>query len=136
MSETINNYEFDLAYGSYKTYVNELRGVYHRLIWNFPNHERVKFWEKRKEYWQNYDTINLGYKAFDSIQALDTEMLKILPEAILAEDLEVELLRNKKAMSETEYLLSTKPNAESLAKSIKQAEDGTDLIQFDPTKSE
>lgn len=186
MSETINNYEFDLAYGSYKAYVNELRGVYHRLIWNFPNHERVKFWEKRKEYWQNYDTINLGYKAFDSIQALDTEMLKILPEAILAEDLEVELLRNKKTnykvittktqyfdycntlealvfsdnkteiiedeinlltlliedydnkyrakMTETEYLLSTKANAESLAKSIKQVEDGTGLIQFDPTK--
>jgi PHD/YefM family antitoxin component YafN of YafNO toxin-antitoxin module len=61
-------------------------------------------------------------------------MLKILPEAILAEDLEVELLRNKKAMSETEYLLSTKANAENLAKSIKQAEDGADLIQFDPTK--
>lgn len=134
MSETINNYEFDLAYGSYKAYVNELRGVYHRLIWNFPNHERVKFWEKRKEYWQNYDTINLGYKAFDSIQALDTEILKILPESVLAEDLEVELLRNKKAMSETEYLLSTKANAENLAKSIKQAEDGTGLIQFDPTK--
>lgn len=136
MSETINNYEFDLAYGSYKAYVNELRGVYHRLIWNFPNHERVKFWEKRKEYWQNYDTINLGYKAFNSIQALDTEIIKILPEAILAEDLEVELLRNKKAMSETEYLLSTKANAENLAKSIKQAEDGADLTQFDPTKSE
>jgi hypothetical protein len=186
MNEPINNYEFDLVYGSYKAYVNELRGVYHRLIWNFPNHERVKFWEKRKEYWQNYDTINLGYKAFDSIQALDTEILKILPEATLSKDLEGELLRNQKTnykvittktqyfdycntletlvfsdnkteiiedeidlltlliedydtkyrakITETEHLLSSPKNAEMLMKSIKEVEDGADLIQFDPTK--
>jgi hypothetical protein len=96
MSEPINNHLFDLQYESYKEYVIGLKAVYHRLIWNHPNHERIPFWKKRQEYWRNYDTINLGYKAFDSIEALDLEILKILPEAILADDLEVELNRNKK----------------------------------------
>lgn len=96
MSETVNNYEFDLAYEDYKAYVNDLLTVYHRLIWNFPNHERVKFWEKRQEYWKNYNTINLGYKAFDSIEALEAEITKIHPEAILANDLETALIKLRK----------------------------------------
>lgn len=137
MSETINNHLFDLAYEDYKAYVNGLQGVYHRLLFNFPNHERVKFWQKRQEHWRNYDTINLGYKAFDSINALESEISKILPEYLLSNDFEKELLRNHKndnSMNETKYLLSTKANAEHLASSIKQVEDGTDLIPFDPTK--
>lgn len=96
MSETINNYEFDLAYEDYKAYVNSLKGVYHRLIWNYPNHERVPFWKKRQEHWRNYDTINLGYKAFDSIESLEAEISKIHPEYLLSTDFEVELNRNKK----------------------------------------
>lgn len=93
-NETINNYEFDLAYEDYKAYVGDLKTVYHRLIWNYPNHERVKFWEKRQEYWNNYDLINLGYTAFDSIDALENEIAKILPEAVLANDLEIALHNN------------------------------------------
>lgn len=96
MSDTINNYEFDLAYEDYKSYVNSLKGVYHRLIWNFPNHERVKFWQKRQEYWKNYDTINLGYKAFDSIESLEAEISKIHPEYLLSDDFERALIELKK----------------------------------------
>lgn len=96
MSEPINNYKFDLAYEDYKAYVNSLQGVYHRLIWNYPNHERVKFWQKRQDYWNNYDTINLGYKAFDSLESLEAEISKIHPEYLLSTDFEVELNRNKK----------------------------------------
>ncbi len=70
MSETINNHLFDLAYEDYKAYVNGLQGVYHRLLFNFPNHERVKFWQKRQEHWRNYDTINLGYFGIHFIQDL------------------------------------------------------------------
>lgn len=95
--ETINNYEFDLAYEDYKGYVNSLKAVYFRLIYNFPNHERVKFWQKRQEYWKNYDLINLGYKAFDSIETLEAEITKIHPESILADDLETTLHKLNKA---------------------------------------
>ena len=42
-------------------------------------------------------------------------------------------LEDYNSMTETEYLLSTKANAEMLMKSIKEAESGN-LISFDPTK--
>lgn len=135
MSETINNHLFDLAYEDYKAYVNGLQTVYHRLIWNFPNHEMVKFWGIRQEHWRNYKKLSQGYKAFNSIEELEEEIYKIVPEYFLSKALEKELICNQKgSMSETEYLLSTKANTESLARSIKEAEDGTGLIDFDPTK--
>jgi hypothetical protein len=95
MSETINNYEFDLAYEDYKAYVNCLQAIYHRLIFNFPNHRQVPFWQKRQEYWKNYNTINSGYSAFDSIEALEAEISRIHPEYVLSNDFEEELIKNK-----------------------------------------
>lgn len=97
MSEPINNYEFDLAYEDYKAYVQCLKTVYHRLIFNFPNHHSIGFWQKRHEYWRNYNTIDLGYAAFDSIESVEAEISKIHPEYSLSRDLEEELISNKKA---------------------------------------
>lgn len=95
MSEAINNHQFDLVYEVYKTYVNGLKAVYHRLIWKFPNHERVLFWQNRQEYWKNYSNVNLSYKSFDSIEALENEINQIRPEAILSEDFEKCLINRK-----------------------------------------
>lgn len=97
MSGTINNHQFDLQYESYKEYVNGLQTVYHRLIWNFPSHEMAKYWSMRQEHWRNYDKLKQGYKAFNSIEELEEEVYKILPEHLLSEALEKELINNKKA---------------------------------------
>lgn len=97
MSETINNYQFDLAYEDYKAYVQCLKTVYHRLIFNFSTHHSVLFWQKRNEYWRNYPTLELGYAAFDSIESLEAEISKIHPEYALSRDFEEELIQNKKA---------------------------------------
>jgi predicted RNase H-like HicB family nuclease len=99
--ETIKGYKddfkFDLHYESYKEYVNGLQTVYHRLIWNFPNHEIISYWLIRKEYWRNYEKIQQGYTAFNSIEELEEEVNKILPEYVLSDALEKSLIElNKK----------------------------------------
>ena len=73
-----------------------MKTVYHRLIWNFPNHEMVRFWNIRQEHWRNYEKLKQGYKAFNSIEELEEEINKIFPEHLLSEALEKELNRNKK----------------------------------------
>lgn len=93
MEETINNYDFDLAYEDYKAYYGDLVTVYHRLLWNFPNHESARFWKKRQEFWEKYELIKLGYAAFDSLAALEKEISKIHAEAINALDLAKALSR-------------------------------------------
>ena len=97
MSEPINNYQFDLQYESYKQYITSLQTVYFRLKFNFPEHKMFKYWSIRQEHWRNYEKIKQGYKAFNSIEELENEVSKILPEHLLSEALEKELIRNKKA---------------------------------------
>lgn len=117
-----------------KENAEELITVYSRLSTKFPNHKDFKYWRTRFNYWVDYKH-NIKNMGIDNLEKVSDEIDRTYAETRLMLDLEKELrIESENNMTETEYLLSTKANAESLAKSIKQAEDGTDLIQFDPTK--
>lgn len=112
-----------------KENAEELITVYSRVSGKYPNHKDFKYWRTRFNYWVDYKH-NIKNMGIDTLEKVSDEIDRTYAETRLMLDLEKEL------RTESEYLLSTKANAENLAKSIKQAEDGADLIQFDPTKSE
>lgn len=112
-----------------KENAEELITVYSRVSGKYPNHKDFKYWRTRFNYWVDYKH-NIKNMRIDTLEKVSDEIDRTYAETRLMLDLEKEL------RTESEYLLSTKANAENLAKSIKQAEDGADLIQFDPTKSE
>lgn len=110
-----------------KENAEELITVYSRLSINYPNHKDFKYWRTRFQYWVDYKH-NIKNMGIDTLEKVSDEIDRTYAETRLALDLEKEL------RTETEHLLSSPKNAEILMKSIKEAEDGTGLIQFDPTK--
>ena len=117
-----------------KENAEELITVYSRLSSNYPNHKDFKYWRTRFQYWIDYK-YNIKNMGIDTLEKVSDEIDRTYAETRLMLDLEKELrIEAENNMTEKEYLLSNKANAERLRVYIKQAEEGTDLIQGDTTK--